>query len=224
MPRAKVLPVPARPTTRATPWPPWHRSRTIACWSVPAVGWAVRASRTAWWEAMAVCSPVRPVAAATRRCSTVRRSGVDQRRSSRARSATTLTARFAKNRSASSSSSVRPAPANPAPRATRTSGRVKVDAVAVNPSGPASPSNSRTIASADTPWSWLRLAVRPVTSRTKVSGSTLHSAAPCRQRPYRMSGALCSLGLRMAWTAHLTCDVQNPCPQSTSRNLRSPRL
>jgi hypothetical protein len=27
MPRAKVLPVPARPTTRATPWPPWHRSR-----------------------------------------------------------------------------------------------------------------------------------------------------------------------------------------------------
>ena len=68
---------------------------------------------------------------------------MDQRRSSRARSATTLTARSAKNRSASSSSSVRPAPARPAPRATRTSGRAKVDAVAVSPSGPASRSNSR---------------------------------------------------------------------------------
>jgi hypothetical protein len=30
IPRARVLPVPARPTTTATPWPPWHRSRTIA--------------------------------------------------------------------------------------------------------------------------------------------------------------------------------------------------
>jgi hypothetical protein len=69
-------------------------------------------------------------------------SGVDQRRSSSARSATTLTARSAKNRSASASSSVRPAPARPAPRATRTSGRAKVDAVAVSPSGPASRSNS----------------------------------------------------------------------------------
>jgi hypothetical protein len=29
--KGEVLPVPARPTTRATPWPPWHRSRTIAC-------------------------------------------------------------------------------------------------------------------------------------------------------------------------------------------------
>jgi hypothetical protein len=64
--------------------------------------------------------------------------GVDQRRSSRARSATTLTARSARNRSASSSSSVRVAPARPAPRANRMSGRVKVDAAAVNPSGPAS--------------------------------------------------------------------------------------
>ena len=32
MPRAKVLPVPARPRPRR-PWPPWHTSRTIACWS-----------------------------------------------------------------------------------------------------------------------------------------------------------------------------------------------
>src|SRR5215218_198465 len=37
----------ARPTTTATPWPAWQTSRTIACWSVPAVGWAARASRTA---------------------------------------------------------------------------------------------------------------------------------------------------------------------------------
>src|SRR5215218_2865041 len=58
MPRAKVLPVPARPTTTATPWPPWHRSWTIACWSWPAVGWAARVSRTALWEATAACSPV----------------------------------------------------------------------------------------------------------------------------------------------------------------------
>ena len=63
--------------------------------------------------------------------------GVDQRRSSRARSATTLTARSAKNRSASASSSARPAPARPAPRATRTSGRAKVDAFSVSPSGQA---------------------------------------------------------------------------------------
>ncbi|HET7518412.1 MAG TPA: hypothetical protein VFN05_12085, partial [Actinomycetes bacterium] len=46
--------------------------------------------------------------------------GVDQRRSSIARSGTTLTARSAKNRSASASSSLRPVPARPAPRATRT--------------------------------------------------------------------------------------------------------
>src|SRR4029450_7063337 len=54
MPRAKVLPVPARPTTTATPWPPWQRSRTMACWSGPAVGWAARASRTASWETVAL--------------------------------------------------------------------------------------------------------------------------------------------------------------------------
>jgi hypothetical protein len=48
---------------------------------------------------------------------------VDQRRSSRARSATTLTARSAKNRSANSSSSIRPTLASSAPRATSTSGR-----------------------------------------------------------------------------------------------------
>jgi hypothetical protein len=80
--------------------------------------------------------------AATSCCSTVRSSGVDQRRSSRAQSATTLTARSAKNRSASSSSSARPAPARPAPRATKTSGRVKVDAVAFSPSGPTSRSTA----------------------------------------------------------------------------------
>ena len=38
---------PRPPTTTATPAPPWHTSRTIACWSVPAVGWAARARRTA---------------------------------------------------------------------------------------------------------------------------------------------------------------------------------
>ena len=84
-------------------------------------GWAARASRTASWEATAVCSPVRPVAR-DQPLLDRQQVGVDQRRSSRDRSATTLTARSAKNRSASSSSSVRPAPARPAPRATRTRG------------------------------------------------------------------------------------------------------
>jgi hypothetical protein len=109
--------------------------------------------------------------------------GVDQRRSSSARSATTLTARSAKNRSASASSSVRPAPNRPTPRATRTSGRAKVDAVAVNPSGPASRSNSRPATAVDTVWSWSRLGVRPVTPRTRASGSTPRSAASVRHRP-----------------------------------------
>ena len=99
---------------------------------------------------MAVCSPARPMALVTNCCSTASSSGVDQRRSSRVRSATTLTARSAKNRSTSASSSVRPAPARPAPRATRTSGRENVDAVAVSPSGPVSRSNSRPVTAADT--------------------------------------------------------------------------
>jgi hypothetical protein len=43
---------------------------------------------------------------------------------------------------ANPSSSARRAPASPAPMATKTSCRAKVDAVAVNPSGPASRSNS----------------------------------------------------------------------------------
>ena len=56
-------------------------------------------------------------------------------------------------------------------------GAVKVDACSVSPSGPAKPSNSRTSASADTLWSWSRLDVRPVTSRTRVSGSCPRWAA-----------------------------------------------
>ena len=53
----------------------------------------------------------------------------------------------------------------------------KVDAFAVNPSGPASRSNSRPTTSADTVQSWSRLGVRPVTVLIKVSGSTARSAA-----------------------------------------------
>jgi hypothetical protein len=68
-------------------------------------------------------------------------------------------------------------------RATRTSGRAKVDACSVNPSGPTSRSNSRPIASSDTVWSCGRSAVRPVTVRTRVSGSCPRSAASVRQRP-----------------------------------------
>src|SRR4029453_19035932 len=63
--------------------------------------------------------------------------------------------------------------------------RVKVDAVAVSPSGPASRSNSRLTTALDTGWFWPRSGVRPVTSRTRVSGSTPRSAASARQRPYR---------------------------------------
>jgi hypothetical protein len=167
---------------------------------------------------MAVCSPVRPVAASTSCCSTARRSGVDQRRSSKVRSATTLTARSAKNRSASSSSSVRPAPASPPPRATKTSGRAKVDACSVSPVGPASRSNSRPTASADTVRSWSRSGVRSVTSRTRVSGSCPRSIASARQRPYKVCGASCSLGLRVAWTAHLTSRGVRSRPSAASRS------
>ena len=37
---------PARPTTTATPAPPWVRSRTMAAWSSPAVAWRSRTWRT----------------------------------------------------------------------------------------------------------------------------------------------------------------------------------
>jgi hypothetical protein len=88
----------SRTDTRATPAPPWQTSRTMACWSSPAEGWAANAARTASWDTTAVCSPIR-WAAATSRSSTASSSGVDQRRSSRARSVTTATARSAQNRS-----------------------------------------------------------------------------------------------------------------------------
>jgi hypothetical protein len=143
---------------------------------------------------------------------------VDQRRSSSVRSEITLTARSAKNRSANSSSTARLAPASLAPRATRTSGRAKVDACSVSPSGPASRSKSGATASPDTLRSWARLAVRPVTVRTRVSGSTPRSAASCRQRLYRVSGVSCCLGLRVAWTAHLTSRGVRSRASATSRS------
>ena len=45
-PSAQVLPEPARPTTTATPAPPWVRSRTMAAWSSPALAWRSRTWRT----------------------------------------------------------------------------------------------------------------------------------------------------------------------------------
>jgi hypothetical protein len=69
-------------------------------------------------------------------------SGVDQRRSSSVQSATTLTARCSRNRSASPSSSARPAPTSCSPSAAITSGRANVDARAVSPCAPASRSNT----------------------------------------------------------------------------------
>jgi hypothetical protein len=98
--------------------------------------------------------------------------GVDQRRSSRARSATTLTARSARNRSANSSGSVRPMPTRPAPKAKRTSGREERGRVLGQPVRAGQPIDSQPVTAADTVRSWTRLAVRPVTVRTRVSGST----------------------------------------------------
>jgi hypothetical protein len=144
--------------------------------------------------------------------------GVDQRRSSSARSATTLTARSAKNRSVSSSSSVRAAPARLAPRATRTSGRAKVDACSVSPSGLASRSNNWPVTSSDTVRSWPRLAVRPVTARTRLSASCPRSAASARHRPYRVSGVSYSFGFLVAWTAHLTSRGVRSPPSAPSRS------
>ena len=223
MPRAKVLPVPARPTTTATPAPPWQRSRTIACWSAPAVGWAARAPPgRPHGTTTAVCSPVRPVAAATSRCSTASSSGVDQRRSSSARSATTLTARSAKNRSASPSSSPRVAPASWPPRAARTSWRAKVDAVRGQPVRTGQPVEHR---------GHRLVGHRPVLVAGRVSGRSPagpgcpgrcpRSAASVRHRPYRVSGASCSLGLRVAWTAHLTSRGVRSRPSAASRSTSS---
>jgi hypothetical protein len=221
------LPVPARPTTSATPWPPWQTSRTMPAWAVrAAVGWAPSAARTASWDATAVCSPARSPAATTSRCSTASSSGVDQRRSSSARSATTATARSARNRSASSSSWTRVAPASSPPRAAITSWRAKVDACAVNPAGPASRSNASATGRSDRPCS--RSRVRPVTWLTRASASTPRSAASARQRSYSVSGRSCCLVLRVAWTAHCTSlgvrDRPAASSRSTSRSIWSLRL
>jgi len=145
--------------------------------------------------------------------------GVDQRRSSTARSATTLTARSARNRSASPSRSVRVAPVRPAPRATRTSWRPKVDAVAVNPSGPASRANSRPATVADTVHSRSRSAVRPVTRPIRLSASCPRPAASARHRSYKVSSASCSLAFLVAWTAHLTSLGVRTRPSATSRSM-----
>jgi hypothetical protein len=55
--------------------------------------------------------------------------------------------------------------------------------------------------------------VRPVTCRARASGSTPRSAASARQRSYSVSGRSCCLGLRVAWTAHLTSLVSAPAPR-----------
>ena len=61
-----------------------------------------------------------------------------------------------------------------------------------------------------------------------MSGSTPRSAASVRHRPYRVSGVSCSLGLRVAWTAHLTSRGVRSRPsaasRSTSRSIWSVRL
>ena len=89
------------------------------------------------------------------------------------------------NRSARSSSSARLAPTSWPPRAAMTSWRAKVDAVAVSPSGQASRSNTAATVRSDRSWS--RSRVRPVTCRTRVSGScparpppsaTVHTRCP----------------------------------------------
>jgi hypothetical protein len=72
--------------------------------------------------------------------------------------------------------------------------------------------------SSDTVWSWTRLAVRPVTSRTRMSGSCPRSAASARQRSYKVSGASCCLGLRVAWTVHLTSRGVRSRPSASSRS------
>jgi hypothetical protein len=94
------------------------------------------------------------------------------------RSATTLTTRSAKNRSASPSSSALPAPARPAPRETKTSGRVKVDACSVSPVGPASrsrPSAANRSSSAS---------IRSVHLEIPGQGPWVSLGAPgCRKRP-----------------------------------------
>jgi hypothetical protein len=142
---------------------------------------------------------------------------VDQRRSSRARSATTATACSARNRSTKSSSSARVAPASWPLRATSTSWRAKVDAVMVSPAGPASRSN--TSATVGFERSSSRSRVRPVTCRTRVSGSMPRSAASVRHRPYKVSAVSCSLGLRVACTAHLTSRGVRSRPEASSRSI-----
>jgi hypothetical protein len=67
-----------------------------------------------------------------------------------------------------------------------------------------SASRSNTAATVRSDRTWSRSPVRPVTWRSRVSGSWPCSAASVRHRPYKVSAAWWSLGLRVAWTAHLT--------------------
>ena len=58
-PQRPGLADPARPTTTATPAPPWVRSRTMAAWSSPAVVWRSRTWRTSSGRTTAQPSPAR---------------------------------------------------------------------------------------------------------------------------------------------------------------------
>ena len=92
-----------------------------------------------------------------------------------------------------------------------TSWRAKVDAVAVSPSGQASRSNTSATVRSDRPWS--RSTCPAGHLPDQVSGSWPRSAASVRHRPYRCPAASCSLGLRVAWTAHLTSRASAPAPR-----------
>jgi hypothetical protein len=102
-----------------------------------------------------------------------------------------------------------------------TSWRAKVDAVTVSPSGHASRSNTWATVPLDTRKSWSGPRVRPDTARTKVSGPWPRSAASVRHRPYKVSAASWSLGLRVAWTAHLTSRGVRSRPEASSRSTSS---
>jgi len=76
-----------------------------------------------------------------------------------------------------------------------------------------SASRSNTAATVRSDRTWSRSPVRPVTWRSRVSGSWPCSAASVRHRPYKVSAAWWSLGLRVAWTAHLTSRGSAPAPR-----------
>jgi hypothetical protein len=96
-----------------------------------------------------------------------------------------------------------------------TSSRANVEAWAVSPSALASRSNAR--ATTASLGAWSRSRARPVTCRTKASGSVPRSAASARQCAYSVSGASCSLALRVVWTAHFTSLGVRSRPEASSR-------